>query len=311
MRRLTSIALALALSLAAPAGPAAAQGAFAPALLVNGDVITEYDIRQRMIFLDALGATGDLRALAIEQLTEDRVKLQAGARMGIELDEAGIEAGIAEFAEQRGITVADVERVLSARGIDRQTLEDFVEAGVVWREVVQSRFRARALPSEQDLDAAIGMAANRPVEVVELAEIAIPFAEHGEAGTADLADRLTRQIRAGQISFAAAVRQYSRSASAEQGGRLPPVPATQLPPAIRGQILLMEPGEVTEPLPIAGGVAILQLVSVRLDPPRGLPSDVDEDQRLALREDLFVQRLTSFGQGYLQELMGDALIVEP
>ena len=36
----------------------------------------------------------------------------------------------------------------------------------------------------------------------------------------------------------------------------------------------------------------------------------DPEVREALRQQLFAERITSFGQGYLQELLGDALIVE-
>jgi peptidyl-prolyl cis-trans isomerase SurA len=302
-------ALVLAAGLGA-GSPAAAQNAFAPAYVVNEAVITHYEIQQRMTFLDALGASGDLRALAVEQLTEDRVKVQAGRAVGLEVTPEALEAGIAEFAEQRGITVADVEQVIVARGIDRQTLEDFVEAGLIWREIVAARFRARAIPSETDVDAALGLLATAPTEVVQLAEIAIPFAEHGEAEALALADRLTRDIRRGATSFAAAVNRYSRSPSAAQGGRLPELPASQLPPPLRGQVLLMQPGQVTEPFPIAGGVAILQLVALRLEPPAGPPELPEEDLRERMREQLFNQRIASFGQGYLQELMGDALIVE-
>jgi peptidyl-prolyl cis-trans isomerase SurA len=308
MRRLW--ALILGLAFLGLAEPATAQNPYAPALLVNGAVITNHDVTQRIRFLEALGATGDIRALAIEQLTEDRVKVQAARDLGLELDQEAIEVGIQEFADQRGISLEDVERVLVGRGIDRQTLEDFIESGLVWREIVQSRFRARAMPSEADLDAALGLAANRPVEVVELAEIAIPFEEHGEAGAVALADRLAAELRRGG-SFSAAVRRYSRSGSAAQDGRLPPIRAAQLPPAIRGQILLMEPGDVTEPLPIPGGLAILQLVRLNLQAPEPIPDLGEPEQREALREELFVQRITSFGQGYLQELIGDALIVEP
>jgi peptidyl-prolyl cis-trans isomerase SurA len=307
---LRALALGLA-TLIAPALPATAQNPFAPALTVNEAVITNHDITQRTIFLDALGASGDLGDLARAQLTEDRVRVQAARDLGIELPEGAIEAGIEAFAEQRGITVADVEAVLAARQIDRQTLEDFVEAGLMWREVVATRFRARAMPSEADIDAALGQAANAPVEVLELAEIAIPFAEHGEAEALDLASRLSADLRRGAISFAAAVERYSRSETAREGGRLPSVPAAQLPPELRGQLLLMQPGQTTEPFPIAGGVAILRLVSLRLEPPRGLPADMPEiEQREAIRQQLFQQRIANFGQGYLQELVGDALIVE-
>lgn len=308
MRRF--VALAAALIGLALAGPALAQNAYAPAMTVNGSVITHYDIDQRKRLLEALGASGDVRKLAVEQLTEDRVKVQAGEEAGIELTDEDIAAGIAEFAEQRGISASDVENVLEARGIDEQTLRDFVEAGLIWREIVASRFRSRAMPSETDLDEALGLAMDRPVETIRLAEIALPFAEHGEAETAALADRLVRDLRRGALSFNNAVRQYSRSGSAQQEGLLPPLPAAQLPPAIRGQVLLMEPGDVTDPLPISGGLAILRLVSVDLQKPDEAPDLTDPDVRSNLREQLFNQRIASFGQGYLQELVGDALIVE-
>ena len=76
-------------------------------------------------------------------------------------------------------------------------------------------------------------------------------------------------------------------------------------------MLLLSPGQTTRPLPIAGGVALIKLVSisqVRPDP-KAMKAD-DPAAREALRQQLFVERITSFGQGYLQELLGDALIVK-
>jgi peptidyl-prolyl cis-trans isomerase SurA len=235
-----SLALVLAL---VSAGPALAQGAnpFAPAFYVNQGVITRYDIDQRIKLLDALGAGGDLRELAVEQLTDDRLKTQAAEALEIELPEGAIDAGFAEFATNRGLAIEDVERVLVARGIDRQTMNDFVEAGLLWREVVITRFRARAMPTEADLDAALEMRATSPQEMLTLAEIALPFAERGEAETVALADDLYRRL-AGGADFAALAREYSRSGTAAQGGRLEPVPATNLPPAFRSQVLLLGTG---------------------------------------------------------------------
>jgi peptidyl-prolyl cis-trans isomerase SurA len=289
------------------AGPVMAANPFAPALTVNEGVVTHYEIDQRMLLLEALGASGNLRELAIEQLTEDRVKLQAAEAMEVELPEAAATAGLEEFATARGLAVEDVERVLEARGIDRQTMDDFVLAGLAWREVVAVRYRARATPSEADLDAALALAATTPREMLQLAEIALPFGERGEAETLELADRLYRELARG-ASFEAVAREYSRSATAERGGLLEPMPATQLPPAIRPQVLLLGPGQVTRPVPISGGVAILKLAAIRQEPPADVATD--EAAREALRQRLFTERITSFGQGYLQELLSDALIIE-
>jgi peptidyl-prolyl cis-trans isomerase SurA len=301
----------LVIWLVALATPALAANPYAPALTVNEGVITNYDIAQRMKLLDALGANGDLHKLAVQQLTEDRVKVQAARELQIELPEGAIDAGLDEFATSRGLKTEDVLRVLNARGIDRQTMDDFVESGLLWREVVGAKFRARATPSEADLDAALEMAATTPREMLTLAEIALPYAERGEAETDALAEQIYRQISRG-ASFADMAREYSRSATAEHGGLLEPVPAARLPDAFRSQVLLLSPGQVTRPLPISGGVALVKLVSiaeVRPDP-KAAPAADDPDAREALRAQLFNERITSFGQGYLQELLGDALIVE-
>jgi peptidyl-prolyl cis-trans isomerase SurA len=287
----------------------AASNPYAPAVLVNQAVITNYDIEQRMQLVDALGGTGDLRKIAIQQLTEDRVKVQAGKAMGIELPEGAIETGIDEFARQRGLAPEDVDKVLEARKIDRQTMSDFVEAGIMWREVLIQRFRARATPSEEDLDQALAIQARQPREVVKLAELAIPFAERGEPETLALADQLYRQLSRGG-DFAAAAREYSRSATGPEGGALPPMGIDEVPPAVRNQVALMRPGQVTRPTPVAGGLALIKLISVRDEPPGTPPDPKDPEVRDALRQRLFSERINSFGQGYLQELLSDALIVQ-
>lgn len=302
--------LLLACALLAPAWAATAQNPYSPAITVNNSAITYYDIEQRMRLLDALGARGDVRATAIEQLTEDRLKVQAAEGLGIELPEGAIAAGIAEFAAQRGLTTETVSAALSARDIDDQTMEDFVQAGLMWREVVNARFRARATPSEDDLDAALDLAENTPVETVVVSEIALPFAERGEAETIALAERLSRDLARGG-DFAAAARQYSRSNTAAQGGTLEPMPVNRMPPAIRSSVLLLEPGDVSGLIPIGGGVAIVKVNAIRQTPREVAYGDLTEEEiRNQLREEIFSQRIVSFGQGYLQELERDALIVD-
>ena len=306
MRRIFGM---MALCAAVAGAPVLAANPYAPAITVNNGVITNYDIDQRIRLLEALGASGDTRPLAVQQLTEDRVKKQAAKDMDIELPEGAVEAGIDEFASGRGLTTDEVLNVLDVRDIDVQTMNDFVESGLLWREVVGQRFRARALPSEEDIDAALEDRRTQPQEILTLAEIALPFEERGEAETQAFADDLYRQLSRG-ASFSALAAEYSRSGSAERGGVLEPLPTARLPPAFRTEVLLLSPGQVTRPVPISGGLALVKLLSIRNQMLPPIPEADLPAAREELRQQLFSERIGSFGQGYLQELLGDALIVE-
>ena len=264
------------------------------------------------MLLDALGATGDLRELAVQQLTEDRVKVQAAEELR---DRAArgrrSTPGSRSSPPPAASTLEDVMRVLEARGIDRQTMNDFVESGLLWREVVGTRFRARAMPTEADLDAALELRGNAPQrdDDPRRDRAALRRARRGRDRRARRralppARRAARASPRWRASTAAA-RPRRRAATLEPmpGGR-----SCRRPSAAR--CCCCSPGQVTRPVPISGGLAIIKLV---VDPPGAAPSrrrDDDPEAREALRQQLFTERITSFGQGYLQELLGDALIVE-
>jgi parvulin-like peptidyl-prolyl isomerase len=62
-------------------------------------------------------------------------------------------------------------------------------------------------------------------------------------------------------------------------------------------------------MPISGGLALIKLVSIRQEAPDAAAVETPE-AREQLRQRLFSDRVANFGQGYLQELLGDALIVQ-
>ena len=243
-------------------GTALAQNPYSAAFVVNEKAVTYFDIEQRMRLLEALGARAGVRELAIEQLTSERLQVYAAELIGIELEEGAVEQGIEEFAARRELTADQVKQGLSARGISEETFGEFLYAGLIWREVVQARFRSRATPSEDDLDAALDFADRAVQESVEIQEIAIPFEGRGEDATRELAQQLSRDLNRGG-NFSSAASRYSRAPSVRNGGRLGWVPAGNLPAQIAGQVLALQPGEVTAPIELPQGIMLVKLLNIR------------------------------------------------
>ena len=119
---------------------AQAQGRFSPELQVGESVVTRYQVDQRTRFLTLLGAPGDVRALAREQLINEAVQFAAARSAGIELSEAQIAAGTEEFASRANLTAEQFLAALGQNGVEEQTFRDFVSAGVAWRSYVRSEF---------------------------------------------------------------------------------------------------------------------------------------------------------------------------
>ncbi|MEM8869371.1 MAG: peptidylprolyl isomerase [Pseudomonadota bacterium] len=244
--------------------PTAAQP-YEPAIFVNEKVITGYEITQRALLLRALGAGGDTTELARTQLIDDRLRLAVIERFEQELSSEEIDAAVADFAARRNLELAQVFAALDERGVAEKTLRDFVSVAIAWRNLVQGRFRRQAAVSEQDLDLALDFA-NRPVqESVLLQEIAISTEEFGEVEATELARDLSRRLNRGG-NFTSAVQRYSRAPSAPNSGRLNWLPTSELPGIVSTQVVALQPGEVSAPIPLGRGISLFKLLGIREEP---------------------------------------------
>jgi peptidyl-prolyl cis-trans isomerase SurA len=255
---------------------AGAQTAFEPAAVVNDRVITRYDIDQRARLLLVNGApnSADLGRIALNQLTEDALKIDAAEAGGLSVSEDAVDAAVAEFAGRNNLSPSALDARLRQAGASRDALAHALRADLLWREVVRSRFGGRATPSEAEIDQEIELAAAGQAASYELAEIILPFAARGEAETRRLADQLARDLRAGG-DFATAARRYSASASSRQGGAIGWVPERALPPQVAAEIAGLAAGAVTAPVETPNAIAILKVLDVRTEAaPWAQPSTV-------------------------------------
>ncbi len=256
---------ALVAALALPAGIGAAQNSpFAPVAYVNNRVVSAYELDQRVLFLQILRQPGDLRESALKGLIEDRLRLEEAKRMGISVPAETVKAGMEEFAGRANLTTEKFIEIVGQAGIDAQTFRDFVESGVVWREVVRARYAGVTSITEAEVDRAL--AQYKPVSVlkVRLAEIVIPATPAQRSTALALAQRL-RQIATTDAEFADEARKNSSGPTAGRGGAREWQRLSSLPEATVTAVRRLAPGQMSAPVVLDNEVVLYRMIELGED----------------------------------------------
>lgn len=248
---------ALMLPRGAEAGP------FAPVVYVNNAAVTQYELDQRIRFMQVLRAPGADRESALKALIEDRLKLDAARQIGIAVSDQGLEQGLADFAGRANMDVGQFTEALARDGVDRQAYRDFVKAGVAWREVVRQRVVPRVQVTDREVEQAMKRDIETPITTaVLLSELVMPAPPGQEAAVLARGRQLSETITT-EGAFAAAARRYSAVPTAPRGGRLEWTPLADLAPGLRQIIEGMRPNSISQPLTVPGAVVLFYLRDTR------------------------------------------------
>lgn len=234
---------------------------FAPVIVINDAVVSEFEIDQREAMLRVFRTPGDLQQVARDQLIEDRLKLEALNAAGLRITPEGLRGAMGEFSARENMDVDQFIAVLGQAGVAEETFRDFVRVNVSWREYIRSRFGDRAQVSEAEIDQALGQSSGSAGIEVLLNEIIIAAPPPRAASALATAQRIAQLTSTS--AFEAEARRVSALPSRTRGGRLDWLPTTNYPAGLRGLLLDLAPGQVTAPIPITDGVALFQMRGLR------------------------------------------------
>lgn len=237
-----------------------AQSLFSPAIRVNQDIVTWYELEQRIQFLNVLGIPGGTEAEVRQALIDERLRKQAMREAGIQAAPEDVQVGIDEFAARGQLSTEQFLQLLGEAGVDPETVRDFVADQLAWRDYISARFLSQARPSEDEINRALGQGGGGGLQVL-LSEIIIPVNQQTLAQTELLAEEISRLQ--GFDAFSSAAAQYSAATTRDNGGRLDWLNITNLPPALQPVILGLKNGEITEPVGLPNAIALFQMRGLR------------------------------------------------
>jgi peptidyl-prolyl cis-trans isomerase SurA len=270
MKRFLTASLSLALA-AFGAACAHAQQVEGIAALVNDYPITTVDVRNRMRLIIASSgvqptpeALARIQQEALRSLVDETLQLQEAQEFDVEIEEAEVDAAISDIATRNGTDPAEIENDLAASGIQVSTLRRQLEAEIAWQVLVGGRYSNLIRISNQQIEATLErVAASASEPQFHLAEIflEIPVSADQELAQ-ERAIAVMTQLSQG-APFQSVAQQFSDAPSAANGGDMGWLLQGQMRPEVAQVAQALQPGQLSRPFRVPGGLMIIALVDAR------------------------------------------------
>ena len=122
---------------------AVTQGAQAQIVaMVNGDAITALDVAQRTKLVQISTQKTPTRHEVLEELIEDKLKVQIAKRYIAEVPKREIESAFTNIARRAGMSSEQFAKMVTASGVSVDSLKARIHADFVWTQIIRGKFRA-------------------------------------------------------------------------------------------------------------------------------------------------------------------------
>ena len=252
LRALALLILGFGLILGA-AVPAVAQTV---RISVNGEPITDFQIEQRLKLFQLEGRSG--RQAAQKELIDEALMLQEAKRLNINVSDGQVSEAMLGVARNIKLSAEKLNEVLTAGGVNPQTLRDRLRAAIAWQQVTQTAIAPKVQISDLELEQQAAGMAEETMQFDYILKEVLFVTSGGRSASSRTAE--ANQYRRSFTGCDGAVQlslSYTDAAVVDIGRRH----ATQLPEAIANELAGLNVGQITKPRVVENGVSMLAVCS--------------------------------------------------
>jgi peptidyl-prolyl cis-trans isomerase SurA len=244
------------------------------AAVVNDDIISSYDLQQRMkllVMTSGLRVTEEnlpqLMDEARRSLIDERLESQEIQRVSKKqktkdfiADDKEIDEEISEMAKQNNLNYAQLKQAFLSNGIDISTLREQVRTSITWQRLVGGVYGRNVRVGEDQINNALQRLSTQASQTQYLTgEIFLDANRVGGMQQAiEGATQLVAQMQQG-APFGGVARQFSAAPTAANGGDTGWITAAQVQPEVAKALEQLRPGQLSQPIPVSDGVYIIYL----------------------------------------------------
>jgi peptidyl-prolyl cis-trans isomerase SurA len=257
-------------------------------------------LQQRAVASARKSALPGLRKKALDELIEERLKIQEAKRLNVVADKEEVEKIVKGIAQRNKMDLKQFDKHMKKMGASIYTMKSRFKAMISWRNVVRRQFGHQIAITTRDLDRAIATTDADDKTELNVQRITLLFAKN--LGQTELARRLQEasKLRA-SFTGCSMTGSLAKQAGAARFSNLGPTEASRIPEPTRTMLINASEGEMLPPSVGAGGVELWVLCGRKT-------VEADKTKRDAAAEQLRQREFQVLAKRHLSDLRRDAHI---
>ena len=272
-------------------------------LIVNGEVITDYDIEQRTKFQTLSSHKTPARQEVIEELIDEKLKVQIARRYKLDITDSDVDSSYADMAKRMHLTADQLTQTLAQNGIDAKTLKARVRADLNWQYIIRGKFQSSLQISEKSVLDEIETQKKSDGGDVGYDYTLRPILFVVPRGNAALQESRRKDAEALRARFSTCDTGLQFARSLRDVAVREPITknSSELVPALRQILDKTEVGHLTPPEATAQGIEVFALCEKK-------ETKSDTPEKRQARDKIFSEQFQAKAKNYLRELRRQAMI---
>ena len=269
---------------------------FNVAVEVNDQIITNYEISQRIKMLETFGAKSVSKKEVINSLINERLYTYSAIELETLPDNSEIDKGLDDFAKRGNLNKKDLLAYLDSRNVSQETLIAYITAGLTQRKVIQKKFVNNIIISQGDVASAIdteNVLSKSNSNVIEYIELTFSNLVSDKKSLKQLST--INKMVDNCLDLQSEAKDYENINLEKHKKK-----SNDLQKDILDKLNNLDIYE-TKLLKNSNNINYLLMLCSR-------NSEMDEDTIETLRNKIFNSRINKIGNAYIQELKGEAFI---
>jgi len=269
---------------------------FKVAVEVNDQIITNYEISQRIKMLETFGAKSVSKKEVINSLINERLYTYSAIELEALPNNSEIDKGLDDFVKRGNLNKKDLLAYLDSRNVSQETLIAYITSGLTQRKVIQKKFVNNIIISQGDVASAIdkeNVLSKSNSNVIEYIELTFSNLLSNKKSIKQL-NTINKMVD-NCLDLQSEAKDYENIVL-----KIHKKKKNDLQKDILDNLNNLDIYE-TKLLKNSNNINYLLMLCSR-------NSEIDEDTIETLRNKIFNSRINKIGNAYIQELKGEAFI---